>query len=155
MLVYWINRMPGVQNPFWKIKTIDQMTRSEWESLCDGCARCCLHKFQDESTGEVSYTYVSCRFLEVHRCRCTIYNDPYINNLTCRKISPDNIRQLTWLPETCAYRLIAEKKDLAWWHPLVSGDPDTVHLASVSVRGIAVPEENVHPDDMEEFIISL
>lgn len=83
-----------------------------------------------------------------------IYNDPYINNMTCKKISPDNIGQLTWLPDTCAYRLVAEKKDLKWWHPLVSGDPNTVHHARISVRGVAVSEKNVHPDDMEKFIIT-
>lgn len=146
--------MPEVNTSFWNIKALDQMSRTEWESLYDGCARCCMHKFQDEKTGKVSYTYISCRFLDTQQCKCTIYNDPYINNQKCKKISPNNIRHLTWLPETCAYRLVAEKKDLKWWHPLVSGDPDTVHLAGISVRSIAVPEENVHPDDMEEFIIS-
>jgi uncharacterized protein len=131
------------------------MTREEWELLCDGCGRCCLHKLQDKKTGRVFYTCIACRYLDIHKCRCTIYNDPYVVHETCRKITPDNIHSFDWLPNTCAYRRLAQKRNLDWWHPLVSGDGESVHTAGVSVRNCAVPEGFVHQDDIESCIIDL
>lgn len=139
--------------PFWQRKTLEEMTSEEWESLCDGCARCCLHKLEDSELGDVFYTAVVCRHLDESVCRCTEYSDR--NDLVpeCVQLRPENVQEFKWLPSTCAYRIISEGKDLAWWHPLVSGDADTVHAAGISVRGKVISEEYVHPDSMEEHII--
>jgi len=137
--------------PFWKAKRLDEMTRDEWESLCDGCAKCCLAKLEDEDTGEIAYTNVACRLLDLGTCRCTKYpvRSKYVPD--CITLTPGNIAELRWMPSTCAYRLIAEGKDLPSWHPLVSGDPDSVHKRGLSVRGRAVPEDDVL--DLEDFIV--
>ena len=139
--------------PFWKRKTMEEMTREEWESLCDGCARCCLYKLEDEDTGEIYYTNVVCRLLDTHRCRCTAYNERSRLMPTCLVLTPDLVRQLRWMPKTCAYRLIAEGKDLEWWHPLVSGDPNTVHEAGISVRYRTQSEKDVDMDNLEDYIV--
>jgi uncharacterized cysteine cluster protein YcgN (CxxCxxCC family) len=125
---------------FWREKRLDQLSRAEWESLCDGCGKCCLHKLQFEDTGELRYTNVGCKLLDLYRCRCTRYatRQKYVPD--CVRLAPDNIAELDWMPSTCAYRLVAEGKDLYWWHPLLSGDPETVHQAGMSVRGRAIPE---------------
>lgn len=137
--------------PFWKRKTLDEMTYAEWESLCDGCAKCCLEKLQDEETGEIVYTNVACRLLDIKTCRCSDYPQRMRYVFECVKLSPLNITQLKWIPRTCAYRLLAEGKDLYWWHPLVSGDPETVHQAGVSARGRAIPVQIA--DDLEDHIV--
>jgi uncharacterized cysteine cluster protein YcgN (CxxCxxCC family) len=139
--------------PFWKRKSFEEMTREEWESLCDGCARCCLYKLQDEDTGEIYYTNVVCRLLDVYRCRCTAYNDRSKLMPTCLVLTPDLVRQLRWMPKTCAYRLVAEGKDLEWWHPLVSGDPNTVHEAGISVRWRTLAEKDVDMENLEDYIV--
>jgi uncharacterized protein len=139
--------------PFWKRKTFEEMTREEWESLCDGCARCCLYKLEDEDTGEIYYTNVVCRLLDTYRCRCTAYQDRHTLMPTCLVLTPDLVRQLRWMPKTCAYRLIAEGKDLEWWHPLVSGDPNSVHQAGISVRYRTVAESEVDMDNLEDNIV--
>ncbi len=126
--------------PFWKEKRLDQMTKREWESLCDGCGKCCLHKLEHED-GEITYTNVACRLLDLKTCRCTNYAKRSRIVPDCVGLTSANIETLNWMPSTCAYRLLAEGKDLPWWHPLVSGDPDTVHDARMSVLGRAVPEE--------------
>jgi len=140
-------------NIFWKKKSLSEMTPREWEMLCDGCGRCCLHKMEDEETGKIMLTHVTCRYLDIQSCRCTVYNDPYKMPDFCNRLSAENIRQFSWLPETCAYRLLADGKSLEWWHPLVSGDPETVHEAQMSVRNKVVSESIVHPDDWEKFIV--
>jgi uncharacterized cysteine cluster protein YcgN (CxxCxxCC family) len=127
--------------PFWKRKSLEEMTRAEWESLCDGCARCCLIKLQDADTDVVSYTDVSCKLLDTDTCRCTKYTTRSKLVPDCITLNSENFRELSWMPSTCAYRLIAEGQDLYWWHPLVSGDPETVHLAGVSVRNRCIPEK--------------
>jgi uncharacterized protein len=136
--------------PFWKRKTLDAMTQAEWESLCDGCGQCCLHKIEDQETGEIAMTDVACRFLDLDACRCTDYPGRQRNVPDCVKLTSDTVLQLRWLPETCAYRLVALGQDLAWWHPLVSGDPETVHTAGISVRGKAISEDRVN--DLEDHI---
>ncbi len=141
------------EQPFWKRKKLEEMTREEWESLCDGCARCCLYKLEDEDTGEIYYTNVVCRLLDTYRCRCSAYNERSKLMPTCLVLNPDMVRQLRWMPKTCAYRLIAEGKDLEWWHPLVSGDPNTVHEAGISVRWRTLAEKDVDMDNLEDYIV--
>ena len=111
------------------------MTREEWESLCDGCGRCCLNKLMEEGSDRTYYTDVGCRLLNTETCRCTDYAHRAEKVKDCVTLTPRNINRISWLPPTCAYRLIADGKDLYWWHPLVSGDPESVHSAGVSVRG--------------------
>ncbi len=129
------------------------MSALEWESLCDGCAKCCLHKLEDESSGDVFYTKVRCRYLDESSCRCTDY--PNRSRLVphCIKLSAAELTDYHWLPRTCAYRLLAEGQPLPDWHPLLSGDPESVHRAGVSIRGRSVSDEFVHPDGYDEHII--
>ena len=139
--------------PFWERKRLQDMTRAEWESLCDGCAKCCLAKLEDEDTGDVHYTDVACRLLDLGRCRCRRYNERHRLVPDCAALTPRTVGSFSWLPRTCAYRLVAEGKPLAWWHPLVSGDPETVHRAGVSVRGRVISETQVPDQDLEERIV--
>ncbi|MBV8575875.1 MAG: YcgN family cysteine cluster protein [Acetobacteraceae bacterium] len=131
--------------PFWKTKSLEEMTQDEWESLCDGCGRCCLHKLRNEDTGELAFTVVSCRLLDLNTCQCRDYPNRRRRVPDCVSLTPESLREIDWLPPSCAYRRLAEGKDLAWWHPLVSGDPETVHQAGVSVRGRAVSEKQAGP----------
>ena len=126
--------------PFWRRKTLAEMTPAEWESLCDGCGKCCLHKLEDEDTGEIAHTNVACRLLDIGTCRCSRYAERQRLVPDCVQLDPGNVGALKWMPSTCAYRLLAEGKDLPAWHPLVSGDPDSVHRAGISVRGRCIPE---------------
>ncbi|GGG17606.1 hypothetical protein GCM10010964_02260 [Caldovatus sediminis] len=128
--------------PFWRAKTLEAMTRAEWESLCDGCGRCCLHKLRDDETDALAFTAVACRLLNLATCRCADYENRRKWVPDCVKLTPRRVAAADWLPPTCAYRLLAEGKDLPWWHPLVSGDPETVHRAGVSARGRAVRERD-------------
>jgi hypothetical protein len=136
---------------FWKGKTLDQLTPSQWEALCDGCGRCCLQKLKNPTTGKVYYTWVACFLLDIRTCRCTDYNLRHILVPDCLKLKPDNILKLRWLPRTCAYRRVAHGLDLPEWHPLITNDPESVHRAGMSVRDRAVSEADVHPDDLESF----
>jgi hypothetical protein len=131
--------------PFWQTKTLAEMTAAEWESLCDGCGRCCLHKLRHDDTGELSFTNVACRLLDLHTCRCGNYAKRRRIVPDCVQLTPQSLAEIDWLPPSCAYRRLAEGRDLAWWHPLVSGDPETVHTAGVSVRGRAVGEKRAGP----------
>ncbi len=132
---------PAGEQPFWRTKTLAQMNRQEWESLCDGCAKCCLVKLEYEDTGEVDNTDIACRLLDTQSCRCSDYANRQSRVSDCLSLNPRRVRRLRWLPSTCAYRLVAEGRDLYWWHPLVSGDPETVHEAGISVRGRVVSED--------------
>src|SRR6202030_1667319 len=118
--------------PFWKHKSLDKMTNSEWESLCDGCGKCCLNKLEEEVTDRTYYTNVGCRLLDGETCRCRDYAHRSEEVDDCVRLTPKSLKTITWLPPSCAYVLLAEGKDLYWWHPLVSGDPETVHAAGVS-----------------------
>jgi uncharacterized protein len=141
--------------PFWRHKTLAEMTPEEWESLCDGCGRCCLNKLEDEDTGRVYYTDVGCRLLDGNTCRCKDYRHRSELVADCVRLSPENVADLKWLPPTCAYRLVARGRDLYWWHPLLSGDRDTVHAAGISVRGrVAASEEDLTVEEYEERIVS-
>lgn len=138
---------------FWKTKTLTEMSPSEWESLCDGCARCCLHKLEDEDSEQVHYTAVVCRYLDESACRCTQYEARTRLVPDCVQLTPVGALDYSWLPSTCGYRTVAEGRELQWWHPLVSGSQESVHEAGISVRGKCVSEEYVHPDAYEEQII--
>ena len=139
--------------PFWRKKSLDQMTREEWESLCDGCAKCCLIKFEDEDTGRIYHTNVVCELLEIYHCRCTRYQNRSVLMPTCLTLTPELASSLPWMPETCAYRLLAEGKDLPLWHPLVSGNPQSVHKAGASVRGKVVSARDVDDDDLPDYVV--
>ncbi|CAH2601214.1 PF03693 family protein YcgN [Rhodovastum atsumiense] len=138
--------------PFWKTKRLTEMTREEWESLCDGCGRCCLHKLRDEDTNELSFTNVSCRLLDLQSCRCRDYPNRRRHVPDCVSLHPSVLEEIDWLPPSCAYRRLAEGRGLAWWHPLVSGDPMTVHSAGISVRGRGVSERHAGP--LEHHIVA-
>ncbi|HXT78044.1 MAG TPA: YcgN family cysteine cluster protein [Acetobacteraceae bacterium] len=135
----------ATEAPFWKTKQLEDMTHEEWESLCDGCGRCCLHKLRDDATEALSFTNVACRLLDLQTCRCGDYCRRQKRVPDCVSLTPALVREIDWLPPSCAYRRLAEGKDLAWWHPLVSGDPNTVHASGVSVRGRAVSERKAGP----------
>jgi uncharacterized cysteine cluster protein YcgN (CxxCxxCC family) len=137
--------------PFWKTKTLAEMSRAEWESLCDGCGRCCLHKIRYELTGDLAFTNVACHLLDHGTCQCGDYKHRRAKVPDCVHLTPADLAQIDWLPPSCAYRRLAEGKDLAWWHPLVSGDPETVHTAGVSVRGRVVSERKAGP--LEHHIV--
>ena len=136
---------------FWQIKRFEEMSREEWESLCDGCGRCCLHRVIDEDD-EVWDTRIACELLDTHSCRCTDYPNRRARVPGCLQLTPHGARTLDWLPDTCAYRLLANGEPLRWWHPLVSGDPETVHVARISARGQVVSEREVDPDDWEDWL---
>jgi uncharacterized cysteine cluster protein YcgN (CxxCxxCC family) len=136
--------VPAEPAPFWRAKALEDMSTAEWESLCDGCGRCCLVKLEDEDTGAIHFTDIGCKLLDGDTCRCADYRRRRRRVRDCVKLTPETVRSLTWLPVTCAYRLVADGRDLAWWHPLVSGSDETVHEAGVSVRGrVSASEEDV------------
>jgi uncharacterized protein len=140
--------------PFWRRKALAEMTPEEWESLCDGCGRCCLNKLEDEDTGRVYFTDVGCRLLDGQTCRCRDYEHRMDKVADCLQLNPENVADLSWLPPTCGYRLIAQGRDLYWWHPLVSGDPESVHIAGVSVRGrVSAFEQDVPDEQLEDYLV--
>jgi uncharacterized cysteine cluster protein YcgN (CxxCxxCC family) len=138
---------------FWRTLPLAELNAQEWEALCDGCAQCCALKLEDADDGSIGYTGVTCRLLDVDTCRCTAYPLRHQRVPDCIEIGPETVAQLAWLPATCAYRLRSEGAPLEWWHYLNSGDRDTVHTAGISVRGHAISEEYVHPDDMESHVL--
>ena len=133
--------------PFWEHKKLEEMTVPEWESLCDGCGLCCLIRFEDEETGEIIPTRVHCRLFDAGACRCTDYENRKKTVPDCIKLTPHNIDALEWMPPSCAYRRLHEGKSLPAWHPLVTGDPESVHKAGVSVRGQTVSETTFTDDE--------
>ena len=141
------------QAPFWQRKQLAELSAEEWESLCDGCARCCLHKYEDEDSEELFNTRVVCRLLDEDRCQCTSYHDRHKYVPECLYLKPQQVSEFHWLPKSCAYRTVSEGRPLPWWHHLVSGNRETVHEAGISVRGKVISEEHVHPDGWDEHII--
>jgi uncharacterized protein len=138
--------------PFWKTKTLAELSKPEWEALCDGCGKCCLLKLEYEDTGAVAYTKLACRMLDPQTCQCSDYANRRQHVPDCVKLTPKKLARLKWLPTTCAYRLVHEGKDLADWHHLVCGDPGRIHREGHSVQGRAVPEDTVIEADEEDWI---
>ena len=141
--------------PFWKTKTLAEMTPEEWESLCDGCGRCCLVKLEDEDTGRIHFTNLACKLFDAKTCKCSDYANRTKRVHDCVKLTPENVGELNWLPDTCAYRLIDQGKPLRWWHPLVSGRKSSVAEAGISVRGRTVSEEEVTEEDWTSYLWKL
>ena len=131
-----------MNSTFWKSKTLDEMTTEEWESLCDGCALCCMHKIEDEDTDEIFYSNLACKLLDLSSCRCSDYANRVSKVPECLRLTPGDRAAFEWLPSTCAYKRIARGQDLLPWHPLVSGRPETVHEAGISVMGLAISEND-------------
>ena len=136
---------------FWETKSLKQMTKYEWESLCDGCGKCCLHKLEDIDTGDVSISNVTCSFLDEETCNCKDYSNREKNVPDCISLDLKNIKKLQWLPETCAYRLIDEGKSLYNWHHLISGSKSTIHEYGMSVRDYSINESKLN--NAEEYIL--
>lgn len=145
--------MANQATPFWKTVPLDQMSDDEWESLCDGCGKCCLIKFQDEDTLEVHYTSLACKLLNTRTCRCRDYNNRKTQVPECLVLRPLTQEIIDILPSTCSYRLLYQGDDLPRWHPLVTGDAGSTTTAGMSLRGRVICESQVHPDDFENYII--
>ena len=128
--------------PFWHNKSLEAMTRDEWESLCDGCGRCCLHKLREDRTEKLHFTNVACRLLDVTTARCSNYAQRRRFVPDCIQLTPQMLNEIDWLPPSCAYRLLQEGRDLPWWHPLVSGRAESVIEAGISVAGRVVTERD-------------
>lgn len=139
--------------PFWKTKPLSDLSKAEWEALCDGCGKCCLQKLEDDETGRIHLTIVACKLLDIERCRCSDYAQRQTRVGECVRLRPDNVLKLA-LPGTCAYRRLAEGRDLPSFHPLVSGDANSVHEAGMSVRGWALSERDVHEDELENYVVT-
>ena len=135
---------------FWETTPLQAMDAAQWESLCDGCGKCCLHKLEDEDTGEVFVCNVACRLLDLETCQCSDYGNRKKLVPHCTVLTPDRIEEFHWLPRTCAYRLLSEGKPLFAWHPLISGDPTSVHAAGISVCGRVISEDEA--DDLQQHI---
>ncbi|NOY62457.1 MAG: YcgN family cysteine cluster protein [Gammaproteobacteria bacterium] len=135
---------------FWRKKSLAQMTPEEWESLCDGCGRCCLCKFFDAESGAITYTRVACRLLDTESGSCSDYPNRTQQVADCVVLTATTVADYSWLPRSCAYRQLSEGSDLEWWHPLLSGDPETVREAGISAAGRVISEAYVHPDEIEE-----
>jgi uncharacterized protein len=147
-------RRDGLRPRFWEKYPMNRLTQAEWEALCDGCGKCCLNKLEDEETGEVALTRVACRLLDDSTCLCGQYKTRHQFVPECIVLTPANMdKNAYWMPETCAYKLLWQGKRLYDWHPLISGDPQSVHDAGVSVQGITIPEFEVPEEDWEDYII--
>lgn len=144
----------GLRPRFWEKYPMDRLSQAEWEALCDGCGKCCLNKLEDEETGEVALTRIACRLLDDSSCLCGQYATRHQFVPECIVLTPKNMdKNAYWMPETCAYKLLWQGKRLYDWHPLISGDPQSVHDAGVSVQGITIPEFEVPDEDWEDYII--
>ena len=144
----------GFSPEFWKHKPLKSLTSEEWEALCDGCGKCCLNKLEDEDTGEVALTRIACRLLDDQSCKCGQYPIRHQFIPDCIVLKPSNIDENAyWMPKTCAYRLLWSGQPLFDWHPLISGNPETVHTANISVRGMTLSEFDINEEDWEDHII--
>jgi uncharacterized cysteine cluster protein YcgN (CxxCxxCC family) len=140
-------------NEFWKNKSLCEMNEDEWELICDHCGRCCLIKLQDVDTNKVFYTNVACQLLNPITCLCTAYNKRKKIIKSCLDLSPEVVPDLDWLPDTCAYKRLAHGKDLDWWHPLISGNMNSVVKAGISISGKVISEKDIDLAKLEDYVI--
>ncbi len=145
--------MAKQKSAFWKIKSLSEMNDAEWESLCDGCGRCCLNKLENEDNGDILYTDVACKLLNLKSCRCGDYHHRVKRIPGCLVLSMAHPEYFMLLPDSCAYRRLHEGKLLPHWHPLISGTTDSVHLAGISIAGKCISEQYLHPEELEDRII--
>jgi hypothetical protein len=138
---------------FWRNTALADMSKAQWESLCDGCAKCCLVKLEDEDTAEVAYTNVVCRYMDEANCQCTQYQNRNTLVPHCVWLKPDMVEEFFWLPDTCAYRLVHEGHDLPDWHHLRSGSRSSVHEAGASVKNKVLNEQYIPDDELQEYIV--
>ena len=144
----------GLGARYWERKPLAKLSKREWEALCDGCGKCCLNKLEDEDSQEVALTRIACRLFDDDTCRCGQYAIRHQFVPECIVLTPDNLDEHAyWMPMTCAYRLVWEGKPLYDWHPLISGNPDSVHHAGVSMRGRTIPEFEIPEEEWEDHII--
>ncbi len=147
-------KTPSLRPRFWERVPLDKMTPAEWEALCDGCGKCCLNKLEDAETGEVWFTRIACRLFDDASCQCSNYQIRKRIVPECVVLTPDTLDQIAyWMPASCAYRRLNEGRGLAEWHPLISGDPETVHAAGISIRGRTLGEFEIPEEDWEDYII--
>ena len=142
-----------VASNFWEEKSLDELTKAEWESLCDGCGKCCLHKLEDEDSGDILFTDVACKYLSAMTCQCTSYPDRQDKVPDCISLTPGNIDRFPWLPQSCAYVLVSRGFPLPQWHHLVSGTRETIHSYGMSVREKIISESLIDEDDFEDRIV--
>lgn len=142
-----------VSAKFWEEKKMEEMDRAEWEALCDGCARCCMFKLRDDDTGELFQTNVICRLLDRATGQCLEYQDRSVLVPTCLTLNAASVQEIDFLPQTCAYRLLAEGKKLPWWHPLITGNTGAMRKAGIFVGDNAISENDVDMDDLDDYII--
>jgi len=150
-MISLFNKHAVKEKPFWRTKTLTEMSEEEWESLCDGCGRCCMHKIEDEDTGDIYATSIGCQLLDNESCRCLDYPNRQSQVPDCIKLTRSQIAKLNWLPQDCAYKLVDQGRDLKWWHYLKSGSRDTVHRAGISVQGKVEIRENELGEPLESL----
>jgi len=141
------------KQPWWEEKTLSEMSRTEWEQICDHCAKCCLHKLEDEEDGTVYYTDVACSLLDAENCNCTDYENRRTRVPDCLQLTVGNIDQIQWMPPSCSYRVLKEGRSLASWHHLVTGDDNSIHQEGKSIKGRYIDESKVDEDDLEEHVV--
>lgn len=149
-----MTKPPALRPRFWERFPLTQLTQPEWEALCDGCGKCCLNKLEDADTGEVFFTRIACRLLDDATCRCSNYDIRKSIVPECIVLTPKNLDEISYfMPKSCAYRRLNEGRGLAEWHPLISGDPESVHRAGIGMRGQTLGEFEIPEDDWEDYII--
>jgi len=144
--------MANLHYRFWEEKNLEQMTEAQWEALCDGCGRCCLVKLEDEDSGEIYTTSVACRLLERESCKCCDYENRFASVPDCLDLRKEQLAELSWLPQTCAYRLIFEGKQLADWHPLIAGNDAKMQANGISISGQTVSEDNIEMEELGNYL---
>lgn len=144
--------MSELEPRFWEGRTLESLNPQEWEALCDGCGRCCLHKVIDDDD-QLYLTRVACHLLDVEACRCKRYDERLTIVPECLDLTPRLVHSLPWLPSTCAYKRVALGQPLPWWHPLLTGASEQMHEAGASVKDQAVSEDEIDPDDLEFYIV--